>query len=270
MSQARPKMDVNVNLRSIALPVQHGGWGFWLEPVLVGLLVAPSAAGFWLALAGLGAFLLHQPLRLAAKDTLKGKRYARTIWAWRFVALYGVVTLISFALALAQAQQSFWAVLLLALPFALVQLWHEFQNEGREMLAELAGAVAFGALAPAIALAGGTALPLALALWAALALRSVPSIIYVRARLRVERGQAVSARPAVTLHLGGVALLAALVAGGLLHWGILLGGVLLLVRAWLGLSAYRQPAPAKVIGFREIAYGLIYALLLGIGARVLL
>ncbi|VAV92581.1 Putative membrane-spanning protein, partial [hydrothermal vent metagenome] len=30
-----------VNVRSIALPTEHGGWGFTLEPILLGLLVAP-------------------------------------------------------------------------------------------------------------------------------------------------------------------------------------------------------------------------------------
>lgn len=261
--------DAQVRLRGIALPVQHGGWGFWLEPVLVGLLAAPSAAGVWLALAGLGAFLLHQPLRLAVKDLLRGRFYVRTRWAWRFAALYGAAALVCFALAAAHAQQAFWTALLLALPLAATQLWHEFQNEGREMLAEAAGALAFGALASAIALSSGAPLPLALAVWLALAVRAVPSIVYVRARLRAERGQAVSARPALTLHLVGMALLAVFAAAGLLPWGALLGGALLLARAWRGLSRFRQPASAKVIGFREIAYGLIYALLLGSSARIL-
>ena len=42
-------------LRSVALPTEHGGWGLTLEPVLLGLLVAPSVAG--LAIGG-AAFLV--------------------------------------------------------------------------------------------------------------------------------------------------------------------------------------------------------------------
>ena len=34
-----------VRLRTVALPVEHGGWGISLEPVVLGLLVAPSASG---------------------------------------------------------------------------------------------------------------------------------------------------------------------------------------------------------------------------------
>ena len=42
--------------RSVAVPTEHGGWGLTFEPVLLGLIVAPSWAGA--ARAGLpdGAF----------------------------------------------------------------------------------------------------------------------------------------------------------------------------------------------------------------------
>ena len=57
-SRAGPPSEVEtmtdaqrVRLRSIALPTEHGGWGFTLEPILLGLLVAPTWAGFGLAVA---------------------------------------------------------------------------------------------------------------------------------------------------------------------------------------------------------------------------
>ena len=31
--------------RSVAIPTEHGGWGLTLEPVVLGLAVAPSLAG---------------------------------------------------------------------------------------------------------------------------------------------------------------------------------------------------------------------------------
>ncbi|MDX2007394.1 MAG: hypothetical protein SFU83_19325 [Meiothermus sp.] len=36
--------NTKVPLRSVALPNEHGGWGFTLEPILLGLLVAPGEA----------------------------------------------------------------------------------------------------------------------------------------------------------------------------------------------------------------------------------
>ncbi|NLF76347.1 MAG: hypothetical protein GX573_11665, partial [Chloroflexi bacterium] len=43
-----------VRLKSIALPPEHGAWGFLLEPLLAGLLIAPSWAGLCLALGVIG------------------------------------------------------------------------------------------------------------------------------------------------------------------------------------------------------------------------
>ena len=43
-------------LRAVAVPSEHGGWGLTAEPVLLGLIVAPSAAGACLGAAA--CFLL--------------------------------------------------------------------------------------------------------------------------------------------------------------------------------------------------------------------
>src|SRR5689334_962019 len=45
------------SLRALALPTEHGGWGLLLEPLLLGLLIVPSAPGAAVAAAALGAFL---------------------------------------------------------------------------------------------------------------------------------------------------------------------------------------------------------------------
>lgn len=34
-------------LRSVGVPTEHGGWGITTEVIVLGLLVAPSAAGVW-------------------------------------------------------------------------------------------------------------------------------------------------------------------------------------------------------------------------------
>ncbi|MCS7003288.1 MAG: YwiC-like family protein, partial [Dehalococcoidia bacterium] len=81
-------------IRSVALPSEHGGWSFLLEPILLGLAVAPSWLGALLGVSALGAFLTHQPLKTAIKDRLKGRRPPRAIWAERFALGYGAIALI--------------------------------------------------------------------------------------------------------------------------------------------------------------------------------
>jgi hypothetical protein len=257
-------------IRSVALPAQHGGWGFWLEPFLAGLLIAASWAGFWLGIAALFAFLLHQPLKTTLKDRLKGKWYDRTRLATTVAAVYGGAALLALLLTMVNTTtQAFWLPLMLALPLAGVQIWHELHSQGREAVAEIAGALAFSALAPALCLLGGVDAALAGWVWLALALRAVVSILYVRSRLRLEKGKAAQTGLPLVTHGASILLLLVGVMLRGLPWTALVGGLLLLARAAWGLSFLRHPVPAKVIGFSEIAYGLIYVVLLALGIQSL-
>jgi hypothetical protein len=250
-------MTANVKLRTVALPAEHGGWGFLLEPILLGLLVAPSWAGLLIGLGVFAMFLTRNPLKMAVNDHKRGRRYARTALAERFVLAYSVAILVFLAGALLLADAGVFLPLALAFPLMLFQLYFDLTNRSRSVLAELIGPVGLAATSSSIALAGGWTLAAALPLWAIIAARAVPAVVYVRARLRLEHGKPVSPWPSLVAHLlglGGVALLAGLQAA---PWLLLPVFVLLLGRAILGLSRWRKPTAAKVIGFREIAYGLL-------------
>ncbi|MBK8024887.1 MAG: YwiC-like family protein [Chloroflexi bacterium] len=251
-------------MKSVALPAQHGGWGFLFEPMLAGLILAPSWAGLFLSLSAFFVFLLHQPLKTALKDRLRGRRFARTALAERVALAYGAVAAIAFLAAHFAAEYAFWPPFLIAVPLAAVQFWGDIRNEGRTAAAEIAGALAFAGLGAMLVLvAGGSPLQAAL-IWALLAARIIPSILYVRARLRLSKGQPVDPRPSNAAHaVALVGVLIAVWAAGLSPLP-LIGSALLLVRAALGLSRRHKPVPAKVIGFREVAYGALYALLIGL------
>ncbi len=256
----------NVRWRSIALPVEHGAWGFLLEPALLGLLVAASWAGVALVLAALAALLLQTPLSLVLTDVRRGKRYPRTALAWRFVAAYAALLVSAGSAALVLAGSV--AILLpvaIAAPLAGLQLWLDARGRARELLPEAAGAVAMGSLAASVALAGGWSLLPALGLWGLLALRAVPAIVYVRARLRLERGQAFDRRPSALLHLAAVAVVSVAAALGAVSWVAALPYAVLTARAARGLAPDRAPVTAKVVGFREIGFGVMTAVLLAVG-----
>ncbi|MCL4247710.1 MAG: YwiC-like family protein [Anaerolineae bacterium] len=254
---------------SLALPAQHGGWGFWFEPALAGLIAAPSAAGLWLALAGLGALLLHHPLMVAYKDLRRGRTFARTRTAMLLAGIYALIMLAAFWIAYTQAGEVFLPALLIALPFALVYFWHDLRNDARSVVAEVCGVIAFAALAPACGLAAGwSALP-ALVLWALIIVRAITSILYIRERLRLEKGKTANRALVHGAHVVGLLVIAGLAAAGIAPWLPLIAGALLAVRALLGLSERRRSVPPKILGFREIAYGTIFALLTGIGYRMM-
>ncbi len=254
--------------RAVAFPAEHGGWGFLVEPCVLGLTLAPSVAGAILAIASLAGFLARHPLRLWFIDRRKGVRYPRTKLAGRACAGYLLLALTMVAAAVALTTQSFWPPLLAAVPVALVALAFDARGRSREALPEAAGAVALGASVGAITLAGGLPSGVAWGAWALLALRAVASVLYVRARIRLDRGLPAGPRAVLAGH--GAALLA---AAGLAHAGVgpwlgVPAFVVLLVRAAWGVSSGRRPIRPQLLGLQELGYGFVTVVLLAVGYRL--
>jgi YwiC-like protein len=259
------RAGVGVRVRTIALPVEHGGWGISLEPVVLGLLVAPSTAGAWLALATLGAFLARHPLKIVAGDRRRGREFARTPVARRFVLLYGAAALAAFALSVLTAPSYLFLLpLAVAAPLACAQLFYDAAGRSRSLLPEVAGSVGMASVAAAIALAGGASLPLALGLWAVLAARVVPTILYVRARLAELHGKEAARWPSLVAHAAALAFVAALAASKVAPWTAVALMLVLLARAAVGFARH-WPATARRVGFSEIAFGALTVLSVAAG-----
>jgi hypothetical protein len=263
--QGADRANGSRRLRAVALPVEHGGWGFLFEPILLGLLVAPTWAGLCLGIAATAIFLVHQPLRIAAKDHRNGRRVPRTRWAEQFAAGYLLAAGIAFAAALALAHGPIWIPLLAALPFAAFQAIHDAEGHSRASSAEIAGTLALSATAAMIALAASWPIPAAVALWVLLAARAVASILYVRDRLRLERGKPHHRAVTLAAHIAAFALIAGLAAARLLPWGSAVIFVVLAARAAYGLSRFRRPLAPKFIGLQELGYGALLIVTTAVG-----
>lgn len=251
--------------RRIIVPTEHGGWGFLAEPIVLGLVVAPSLAGPFLAIAFLAGFLARQPLKLAAMDRTKGNRYPRTVAAERAVAVMALTAALSLAAAVLLGGGGVLRVLGLAAPLAAVTLVLDLSGRSRSLLTELLAPLALAAAAPAMAAAAGWTPRAATGLWALLAVRALTSIPYVRTRLRLERGQSVSVYAVVYLQLIGVlvtAMLASTAAAPRLGVAAML---LLAARAVHGVSPWRRRARAKEVGVTEVVFGALFVLLAAVG-----
>ncbi len=252
-----------VRLRLIALPTEHGGWAFLIAPILTGLWISPTVAGGWLSLAALGAFLTRQPLKLALGDWRRSKRYPRTVWAERFACLYAILSLLAASIALWVTDHAFWLPLLLATPLLLVQLLADLRRQSRTLIAELAGATALQAIAAALLLTGGQPLGSALGLWGILSLWALTSIVYVRTRLRLARGQAARRLPVYLVHISACVLVIGGAWLGLISWLVAAAPGLLAIRAWIGLHSLYTPTP--IIGVQEIVVALLTVVLVAMG-----
>lgn len=254
-----------ISVKSVALPAEHGGWSFWLEPALLGILVASSAAAWYLALASLAAFLAHQPLKILLIDLRRGKSYDRTRLALRFLGLYGAIVLAVLLIIILLAGIRPLIPLAVAAAMAAVQISYDLRHESRHWLAEVLGASAMSLTATSIALAAGWDMLPALSLAAIIVLRAVPAVFYVRARLLLEKGKSADSSLSTLSHLLAFFALAFLSIQGLVPVLSAVMGLILLGRAAWGLSRFRRIVPARYIGIQEVVYGLMTVILAAVG-----
>ena len=242
-------------LRPLALPSEHGGWGFLFEPLVLGIAVRPSSAGALVALAFVFGFLARHPLKLALQDLLRGKSYPRTRWCWLFSCCYAMAAIASLAVAISLRGPALLIPIGLVVPLGIMQLLHDANNRSRALIAELGGAVAMSSAATAIAIAGGMRIVPAFALAAIIIARFIPSIVFVRTLLQRAHGKDAASWPALALHAIAIVLVALFA-----HKFAVIAMALLFARAVWTLHA-PAPPPAKTIGWREVVWGLVTVVL---------
>jgi hypothetical protein len=251
--------------RSVALPVEHGAWGFLLEPLLAGLLIAPSLGGAFLSVFVIGAFLCRQPLKFVVGDLRSGKRLPRTAVAMRWLCYFSAVSAFGFIGSIFTADARAFIPLVLSAPIAVFLILQDASRKSRETIPELLAATVLSTSIASLALAAGSNYLLAAALWLTMTARLVPSVIYVRNRLRLEKKKEYSIVGPFAAHAAALIVLAALYRNGLGSLLTVFVAGSLLVRSVTGLSAARRKLTARQLGVREVIYGVIYALSVVIG-----
>lgn len=250
-------------IRKVAIPAEHGGWGFALEPALLGLLIAPSAAGAALAAAAVVAFVARTPLKVALVDRWRRRRLPRTAMAEKIAAGEVMLAAVLVGAAALSADGRFWVPLLIAAPLVAVELQFDMRSRSRALLPELSGAVGIGSIAAAIVLADGGRSGVAFGVWLLIAARAVASIPFVRVQLRRGKNQPYRVLASDAAQAGAVILAGAAV------WldGQLLAGVVAvaLLGAFHVGMARRPPPVAKILGVQQVIAGLALILLVAVG-----
>jgi len=252
-------------IRDVVIPADHGGWGLTLEPVALGLAVAPSIAGAALGVAALMAFLFRTPFKLTAGDYRRHRHLPRTRLAIRGTIVYGVVLAAAVAVAIATTDHRFWPPLAAALPLILIQVGYDARNRSRRLLPEIAGPVAIGSVAAAIALAGGATTTVALGLWLISGLRSIASILLVRAQLRRARQHPYRPWMVHTADVAVATIAVATAAAGVIPW---LGAAAIAMLTPFGIWSLHRPAVrAVVVGIQQTVLGAVIVIITVVGVR---
>jgi hypothetical protein len=241
--------------RELVWPREHGSWSLALEPLALGLLVAPSAAGACLALAVVAAFFARRPLRTAWSDEREERRVAAR---GPLVAL--AVIALGFSLAaLALGGGAAWLAWLLPVAAAgAVFLFFDLRAAGREEAAEVAGAAAFAGVPAALAALAGWGAPAAAALALVMLGRSVPTVLAVRAVLRAQKTGDGRIGPALIAAGLALAVAAGLARGGLAPWTVVVLCALLALRAVAVLGWPRLALKARTLGMFEAVLGAVF------------
>lgn len=242
--------------RDLVLPKEHGSWSLALEPLALGLLAAPSAAGGALALAVAAGFLARRPLKIAWRDpSAPRRRAARRALA---VCIAAAAAGVAVAVALAGPAWLPWLA-----PFAAAGaafLSFDLHQGGREETAEIIGAAAFAFVVGPLAILGGESAVAAVALIVAMLGRAVPAVMLVRACVRGGKTGEYRAVPALAAAGLAVVVAALLAARGPMPFAVPLMLAVLGGRAALRLL---RPAPirARTLGLQELALGVAFVAL---------
>jgi hypothetical protein len=250
-------------VKAVALPAEHGGWGLTAEPVLLGLLIAPSWAGLALGAAAMTAFVARTPIKIGLGDLRRGRRLDRTrvalaIGAAELVLLGALVTT-----AVLLADQPFWMPLLVAGPLLVTELAFDIRSRGRRLVPELAGSIGVASVAAMIVLADGHDLVPAIGVWTVLAARAVTSIPHVRDQIRRLHGRPTSTTGPLVADAGAVLLVAAAAAAV----PELVGGAIAIIAVAIAqrIGALRPAPSAIVVGIRQSILGVAVVLCTWLG-----
>lgn len=249
-----------VKLKGVALPNEHGAWGFLFEPLVASFAVLPFISSLWIALLVIGAFLIRQPLKVVLINWQSKNRLPQATLATNSLILYEIIFLIGLFGCLFFVNPISFIPFLVVSPFAVYQIYCDYSRQSRQLLPELTGAIAISSSAAVMALAGGWSVSSSLALWGIFIARLIPSILYIRNRLRLEKGKKIAINPVVfsnLIALGGITYLA---SAGLIPKLTIPIFVFLAVRAVWGLSPLRKKVKAMRIGIWEVIFGVLTVL----------
>ena len=181
-----------------------------------------------------------------------------------FAAGYGALSIGCLAAAFVLGETAFWQPLLAAVPLGLIQLRYDLRRETRALGRELAGPIALGSVAAAIARAGGWEWKPALGLWIVLAARVVASVPLVRQQIKMARGRPASPLPVVAAQVVALAGCGVAAGFGWSPWLALAGLAVFPIATAVAFTT--PPVRATIVGIGQVAAGVLVVVLTAVGS----
>jgi len=250
------------NIKKVSFPREHGSWGFLLEPLTLSLLVASSPNGLLLALATFVIFLNHQPVRILLNENDSKKIKSSAIVFFLIYFLVIGILLISITRE---------TTLELLIPFSISivimfgYLVLEIKNYGRNLFAEFIAPVAIIFVALNIVLLDGWEFEKIFAFGIVLLSRTIPTLLYVRTKVKIIKGQNSESLWLRVTELFFLILITILALIKLIPILSIFAVLLLISRSIVGLQPKNKMEKIKKLGMKEFGFGILFVVINAVG-----
>ena len=251
-----------INIRQIALPTEHGSWGFVLEPLLLALLVAYSLPGLMLSLCAFFMFLSYQPLRILFKKKNNNElnKYALIVFS-----VYVFLAAVFFFITFSQSELIALTPFVLSVIIMLIYLIMLYRQKNRELISELSASFSISILTLSILLFKGWQIKYVIAFLIVLLARSIPTTFYVHTKLQMfKKKEFRNTLPMISTYI----------FTGILFWTSMLGltpfltvaaSLMLLVRSHIGIFYIKENFKVVNFGIMEFVYGGLFIIITAVG-----
>lgn len=245
----------------VAIPREHGSWGFVIEPLLLSLIVAFTLEGILLALATFFLFLSNQPIKIVLNKSASKKNRS----LGKFVlALYFLVALALLSYPLLNLSFKLLLPFFAALLIMLIYLFSVLSKLSRNLLVEFLPILAMTLVAITIVTIDNSFSFNPIIFGLLLLSRAVPTVIYINTKVKESRGLKFSVLPTHLSHFLFLLFIIWASLVNLLPPLTILGTLILTARSIIGFSKFNFTKTIKQIGVVEFIYGALFVITNGI------
>jgi hypothetical protein len=239
------------------LPLSHGSWAFVLEPLILALWVSWSFNGFILSFGAVFAFLAHQPLR-----SLVIQGYQKSVLIFSLIFIFLAAVFIIFFMV----NSSFYPNLLLSIAFLLmiIFLFMDLSGNTKSLIAEILVPIAISVMATVVFITKKGSFLYSAAFFVLLLTRSLPTIYYVRAQVRIIKGKNYDNKSLVLSHMLSFLMILVFVYGKLIPGLALIPITLLLLRCCIFILPMKNYLSIKQLGASEFLFGILFVVISGL------
>jgi len=263
------KNNFKLIIKQVAFPREHGSWGFVLEPLTLALLIAFTTDGFLIALSAFFIFLTHQPVRVLLnrkKNNHLGVKKAALIMS----LFYLVVSSVLLVTAITNESLFVFIPFIVAIVMMTFYLFLELLHLNRSLFTELFAPVAITFIATSIVLAADWEINKVFVFWVILVSRSVPTTFYLHEKIKMLKKQKANKFLAHFSGLIFLIVIAFFAVKGLAPYLSILAVLILVTRAFIGLTHSDKKISIRKIGILEFFYGGLFVIVNAIGYSLMI